>query len=128
MCVFFLSLLPATPACLVDPALGDHEYMTANGIKFHYVVKGGRTKPLMLLLHGFPEVPNSCLCVYMYVCVCVCITCYVCVYMYTLVCMYMCSLVWVLCVYVTYVCTCLSLFASGFDPGLKGQTVHCVSE
>ena len=30
--------------------------MTANGIKFHYVVKGDRTKPLMLMLHGFPEV------------------------------------------------------------------------
>lgn len=44
-----------TPACLLDPSLGSHEYMTANGIKFHYVVKGDRTKPLMLLLHGFPE-------------------------------------------------------------------------
>ena len=45
-----------TPQCLLDPELGDHEYMTANGIKFHYVVKGKRTKPLMLMLHGFPAV------------------------------------------------------------------------
>ena len=45
-----------TPDCLLDSSLGSHEYMTANGIKFHYVVKGNRTKPLMLMLHGFPEV------------------------------------------------------------------------
>lgn len=43
------------PACMLDPALGSHEYVTANGLKFHYVVAGNRTKPLMLLLHGFPE-------------------------------------------------------------------------
>ena len=30
--------------------------MAANGVKFHYVVNGERTKPLMLMLHGFPEV------------------------------------------------------------------------
>ena len=44
------------PACLTDPALGRHEYVTANGIKFHCVTLGERSKPLMLLLHGFPEV------------------------------------------------------------------------
>ena len=44
------------PACLTDPALGRHEYITANGIKFHCVTLGERSKPLMLLLHGFPEV------------------------------------------------------------------------
>ena len=44
------------PACLLDPSLGSHEYVTANGIKFHYVAAGDRTKPLMLLVHGFPEV------------------------------------------------------------------------
>ena len=47
------------PPCLMDPSLGSHGYVTANGIKFHYVAKGSRTKPLMLLLHGFPEVSNS---------------------------------------------------------------------
>ena len=44
------------PACLTDPALGRHEYITANGIKFHCVTLGERSKPLMLFLHGFPEV------------------------------------------------------------------------
>ena len=46
------------PACLLDPSLGTHEYVTANGIKFHYVAAGDRSKPLMLFLHGFPEVSN----------------------------------------------------------------------
>ena len=50
------SFCVVTPGCLLDPSLGNHEYMTANGVKFHYVVKGSRTKPLMVLLHGFPEV------------------------------------------------------------------------
>ena len=44
------------PACLTDPSLGRHEYVTANGIKFHCVTAGERSKPLMLFLHGFPEV------------------------------------------------------------------------
>jgi hypothetical protein len=44
------------PACLTDPALGRHDYITANGIKFHCVMLGERSKPLMLFLHGFPEV------------------------------------------------------------------------
>lgn len=43
------------PACLLDPSLGSHEYVTANGIKFHYVAAGDKSKPLMLFLHGFPE-------------------------------------------------------------------------
>ncbi|CAI7996864.1 Epoxide hydrolase 4 [Geodia barretti] len=43
------------PACLLDPALGSHEYVTANGLKFHCVCAGDTSKPLMLLLHGFPE-------------------------------------------------------------------------
>ena len=46
------------PACLLDPSLGTHEYVTANGIKFHYVAAGDPSKPLMLFLHGFPEVYN----------------------------------------------------------------------
>lgn len=44
------------PECLSDPALGTHEYVTANGVKFHCVRSGDTSKPLMLLLHGFPEV------------------------------------------------------------------------
>ena len=47
---------PVPPACLLDPSLGSHEYVTANGIKFHCVSAGDRSKPLMLFLHGFPEV------------------------------------------------------------------------
>ena len=53
-CVVLLSLVP--PACLLDPSLGSHEYVTANGLKFHCVCAGDTSKPLMLLLHGFPEV------------------------------------------------------------------------
>ncbi len=37
-----------------DPKHGKHEYMKVNGVKFHYVTKG--RGPLMLMLHGFPEV------------------------------------------------------------------------
>ncbi len=44
------------PQCLLDESLGKHEYIRANGIKFHYVTAGDKSKPLMLLLHGFPEV------------------------------------------------------------------------
>ena len=47
------------PACMTDPSLGKHEYVTANGIKFHCVTSGDGSKPLLLLLHGFPEVCRS---------------------------------------------------------------------
>ena len=50
----FFNLVP--PPCLLDPSLGTHEYISANGIKFHCVSKGDTSKPLMLFLHGFPEV------------------------------------------------------------------------
>ena len=53
---FTICFYPVPPACLIDPSLGAHEYVTANGIKFHYVTSGDKTKPLMLFLHGFPEV------------------------------------------------------------------------
>ena len=43
------------PACLLDSSLGSHEYVTANGIKFHCVTAGDKSKPLVLFLHGFPE-------------------------------------------------------------------------
>ena len=44
------------PDILQDPAYGTHKYITANGIKFHYVANGTEGKPLMLFIHGFPEV------------------------------------------------------------------------
>ena len=44
------------PEILQDSSYGTHKYITANGIKFHYVANGNEGKPLMLFLHGFPEV------------------------------------------------------------------------
>ena len=63
--VLFLDLLERSvpPACLLDPSFGSHQYITANGIKFHCVSSGDPSKPLMLLLHGFPEVTTPKLCV-----------------------------------------------------------------
>ena len=51
------------PECMLDASLGKHEYIRANGIKFHCVTSGDNSKPLMLFLHGFPEV---CECVFMF--------------------------------------------------------------
>ena len=45
------------PACLLDPELGEHDFLrTASNIRIHYVAKGDTGKPLMLCIHGFPEV------------------------------------------------------------------------
>ncbi|KAH6925848.1 hypothetical protein HPB50_011132 [Hyalomma asiaticum] len=45
------------PECLGDPELGTHEFVTLdNGVALHYVSAGSREKPLVLLLHGFPEI------------------------------------------------------------------------
>ena len=44
------------PDILQDSSYGTHKYITANGIKFHYVANGTEGKPLMLFLHGYPEV------------------------------------------------------------------------
>ena len=32
-----------------------HEYVSANGIRFHCITQGQNDRPLLLLLHGFPE-------------------------------------------------------------------------
>ena len=55
-CIFLHRTHAVPPGCLLDQSLGSHEYVTANGIKFHYVTAGDRSKPLMLFLHGFFEV------------------------------------------------------------------------
>ncbi|CAH3187281.1 unnamed protein product [Porites lobata] len=45
------------PACLLDPELGEHHFLrTASNIRIHYVAKGDTGKPLMLCIHGFPEI------------------------------------------------------------------------
>ncbi|XP_014213906.1 epoxide hydrolase 4-like isoform X2 [Copidosoma floridanum] len=43
------------PPCLVDNTFGKHSYIKLKGIKFHYVEAGNKEKPLILLLHGFPD-------------------------------------------------------------------------
>ena len=52
----------APPLILVNPAYGFHEYATLrDDVKIHYVARGNHSKPLMLLLHGFPEVKSNSL-------------------------------------------------------------------
>ncbi|XP_076463455.1 epoxide hydrolase 4-like [Babylonia areolata] len=41
--------------CLEDPNLGTHGYAHLENIRMHYVSNGAENKPLMLLVHGFPE-------------------------------------------------------------------------
>lgn len=43
------------PECLRDPGLGSHEFVTLEDVTLHYVSAGSRDKPLVLLLHGFPD-------------------------------------------------------------------------
>jgi len=43
------------PACLDDPQLGTHQFATVAGVKLHYVEKGDKSKPLLVLIHGFPS-------------------------------------------------------------------------
>ncbi|XP_055535709.1 epoxide hydrolase 1-like [Wyeomyia smithii] len=46
---------PYPPQCLQKHDYGVSKYITANGIKFHYVENGDPSKPLMLFVHGYPE-------------------------------------------------------------------------
>ncbi|KAL1484156.1 hypothetical protein MTO96_032748 [Rhipicephalus appendiculatus] len=43
------------PKCLRDPELGSHEFVTLEDVTLHYVSAGSRDKPVVLLLHGFPD-------------------------------------------------------------------------
>ncbi|KAK3601193.1 hypothetical protein CHS0354_004393 [Potamilus streckersoni] len=43
------------PSCLNDPGLGSHEFVHLKEVRLHYVANGNKKKPLMLLVHGFPE-------------------------------------------------------------------------
>lgn len=43
------------PSCLEDPSLGTHGYAHLENIRMHFVSNGDEDKPLMLLVHGFPE-------------------------------------------------------------------------
>lgn len=46
---------PTPPSCLTDETLGKHGYVKLKEVKLHYVEAGDSSKPLVLLLHGFPE-------------------------------------------------------------------------
>jgi pimeloyl-ACP methyl ester carboxylesterase len=43
------------PPCLQDTSYGKHSYLKLKDIKLHYVENGDKSKPLILLCHGFPE-------------------------------------------------------------------------
>lgn len=56
MYIIINTFLIVQPTFLKAIRFGSHKYVTANGIKFHCVTSGSKEKPLMLFLHGFPEV------------------------------------------------------------------------
>ncbi|XP_041973355.1 uncharacterized protein LOC121729034 [Aricia agestis] len=43
------------PSRLQEPKYGTHKYIKANNVKVHYVESGDPSKPLVLFIHGFPE-------------------------------------------------------------------------
>ena len=45
-----------SPAVCEDPDLGEHSYLSVNGVRLHCVSNGTEGAPLLLLLHGFPEI------------------------------------------------------------------------
>ncbi|CAG5131062.1 unnamed protein product [Candidula unifasciata] len=54
--LFYKKVSTAPPARLSDPAYGQHNFINIGPIKLHYVASGPSEAPLMLLLHGFPEI------------------------------------------------------------------------
>ncbi|XP_014482712.1 PREDICTED: epoxide hydrolase 4-like [Dinoponera quadriceps] len=52
---FVLRQRDRPPTCLIDSSFGTHSYVKIKGVKFHYVEAGSKDKPLVLLLHGFPD-------------------------------------------------------------------------
>ncbi|KAK3768609.1 hypothetical protein RRG08_015764 [Elysia crispata] len=53
--MFFRTVRDTEPEALTDPKYGTHGYLHLEDIRIHYVSSGSTEKPLMLLLHGFPE-------------------------------------------------------------------------
>lgn len=43
------------PSCYVESYVGSHSYIKLKKVKLHYVESGSVGKPLLLLLHGFPD-------------------------------------------------------------------------
>ncbi|KAK7474120.1 hypothetical protein BaRGS_00034649, partial [Batillaria attramentaria] len=53
--LFSMKKRPSPPTCMQDPSLGVHGFAHLEDIRLHYVSNGSEDKPLMLLVHGFPE-------------------------------------------------------------------------
>ncbi|XP_050306161.1 epoxide hydrolase 4-like [Anthonomus grandis grandis] len=49
------TLRDTPPSLLVDSSIGQHKHLKLKGVKLHYVEAGPKDKPLVLLLHGFPD-------------------------------------------------------------------------